>query len=351
MDESFCSIASASSGFVPEGGAAIRVVIPAYRSAKLVRNCIRAVAESVVSKSFEVVLIDDGENGDLSELQFLFPNMSLLQCHPSGSAAVARNRGCEGFQGDILVFVDVDVEVEPDAIEKLTSVILAGKAEASVGNYSSNFGKLNFLQQYKQLYLARVYSRSAGPIRNHFWTALGAVSAQTFFRIGSFNKAFPGAAGEDTEFGQRLTAAGHTIVAVPSACGQHLKPFSLKTLVKNDFKKGASMVKHFFGREGVKLTDSRHSSRTDIVAVFLAGAVVLSLVLAALPLPLRVSFLWGSGFLFLSYLLARRDLLTFFLKPGVSFLLRSVALMFLLDLVRVVCVVDGLGRMALRSRN
>jgi glycosyltransferase involved in cell wall biosynthesis len=328
--------------------APLRVVVPSFRSPQLVRPCLEAVLASETSVPMEVVLVDDGDNGDLEDLARAYPEVRVLREAPSGSAAVARNRGCAGFRGEVLVFVDVDVEVEPHAIENLTRLLREARADAAVGNYSRRIHGLGFAQQYKQLYLSRVYSRPGGTLRNHFWTALGAVRTEVFTDAGAFDPSFPGALGEDIEFGQRLTRMGYRVLAVPEALARNVKPYTVASLVANDHRKGRSMVSQYIGQAGVKLTDSRHSKGGDIFAVMLASAAFTSLAVAALPGPMRPVAAAAALLLSACYLSVRRELLAVFREPGPLFLLRAMSLMFLLDLVRAWCVARGVGLMAVR---
>lgn len=336
MDRAFRTLVTNGRG---GGVIAMRVVVPAFRATSTLPACLKAITASVGIEDYQIFVVDDGENGDLETLLAPYP-VTIIRTGGSGSAAIARNRGAEGATDDILVFIDADVEVEPDAIRRIIAPIRADLAEATVGNYSSEISGMRFAQGYKQLYLSRVYSRHSSFIRNHFWSALAAVRSAVFFRLGGFEARFRGACNEDTELGQRLTQAGSRILAVPEAKARNLKPYDLCSLVRNDLRKGISTVELFLGK-AVSLTDNRHSSARDIAAVGLSGP--MSCLLAALLGP------WSSSTplaallscVTLLYCWARWDLLVTFGKAGHGFLLRAIPLMYLLDLVRVVCLTTG----------
>src|SRR5271170_3530498 len=113
----------------------VRVVIPAYRSGRLIRDVVMAVLESRGAFRLEVVVVDDGSNGTLQHLLSGLP-VTVLSSGGSGSAAVARNCGAEGFTGRFLVFIDSDVLVDPRCIDTLIEPLRNSTAEATVGNYS-----------------------------------------------------------------------------------------------------------------------------------------------------------------------------------------------------------------------
>jgi hypothetical protein len=290
----------------------------------------------------EIVVVDDFGEGDLAQRLGL-ASVRVVRSRGRGSAAVARNTGARHFAGEVLVFVDSDVLVEPEAVERLVAPILQGTAEATVGNYAEHVVNLGFATTYKQVYIATIYSRRRGYLKNEFWTALGAVRRSVFVGLGGFATSFPGACGEDTEFGFRLTTADKRILPVNDARGMHLKKLGLWGVVRNDLKKGSTSAGLFLER-GLPLRHFRHSSPRDIVAVATATALLCLWPLAeglGLSRLARAGLLAGVAAI---YLVARGDLVRVFLRRSAGFLLASLPVMFLLDLVRAVCV----ARAALR---
>jgi glycosyltransferase involved in cell wall biosynthesis len=131
-----------------------RVVIPAYRAAHTIRDCVCAVLDSSVSADCEIVVVDDGENGSLDVILAGLP-VAIVSAF-SGSAAGARNRGAKHCMAPWLVFIDADVIVEPSCLDRLLAPLCAGRADATVGNYSRSVAGLCFGTRYKQLYIACV---------------------------------------------------------------------------------------------------------------------------------------------------------------------------------------------------
>jgi cellulose synthase/poly-beta-1,6-N-acetylglucosamine synthase-like glycosyltransferase len=309
---------------------------------------------SSLTDDFEVVVVDDGGNGDLRELLSSYPvrivdrgaGRDEVSVHASRpSAAQARNCGARGFTDGILVFVDSDVETERTAIERLTAPIREGRADATVGCYSADVRGMGFAQKYKHLYICNVYSRVNGFIRNEFWTALGAIEAGTFSQVGGFSSGECPLPQEDTELGLRLTQKGSRILAVPSARGRHLKHYSVRTLFLNDLRKGIGSVCLYVSR-GVPVTDNRHASSRDVLAVASAcGLVGLPFLAWALSPPPSGTFLVLAAII-CSYLLARGDLLSVYRRQGRGFLARSIPLMWALDATRGLCMVLGSARVA-----
>lgn len=324
--------------------AIIRIVVPAHQEEQAILcECLTAVRNSSIGHDLEIMIADDTEGSHWRSFA-LSAGLRWTSSGACGSAAIARNAGTSGFEGDVLVFIDADVKVEPRAIELLVEPILTGLAEATVGNYTERIRGMNFASTYKHLYVATVYGRCNDYLRNEYWTGLGAVRRDVFQQLHGFGVGFRGATGEDTEFGCRLTAAGHRVMAVNAARATHLKRFTLPALVKNDLRKGARsaglLLKH-----RVAFTDFRHSSRRDCIAVILAASLVGALLLLTSGFQTELTLACLGGII-PGYLLLRRDLARTFYRHSPLFMLPAVLLMWVLDLVRGFCVARALGSIA-----
>jgi cellulose synthase/poly-beta-1,6-N-acetylglucosamine synthase-like glycosyltransferase len=108
-----------------------------------------------------ILVVDDGGNPQLAHRLESYP-VTIVATGEAGSAAHARDLGTRQGESEVLVFLDADVIVAPDAIEKLVEPIQYGQAHATVGNYSRRLRRLNFAQSYKQLYVSHIYSRRHG---------------------------------------------------------------------------------------------------------------------------------------------------------------------------------------------
>jgi cellulose synthase/poly-beta-1,6-N-acetylglucosamine synthase-like glycosyltransferase len=316
-----------------------RIVIPAYRAEATVRQAVTAILQYRPEVDFTIVVVDDGHNENLAALLGDLP-VQIVATGGTGSAAAARNAGAKDCTSRFLVFVDADVIVEPDCLRRLLAPLLANAAEATVGNYSSEAERLPFASRYKQLYIARIYSRRKGYVRNHFWTAIGAVDTRAFQAVGGFDTTFKGANGEDAELGARLSAAGYRILAVPDALGEHRHPISLWALVRNDWRKGVGAIQHC-RQTGAALSDNRHATPRDMLSVLSAVAVALTpagLFVPTVPLPGTGLF---TAILIVLYLSLRSDVLSAFRGQSRWFHVRACGTMWLLDIVRFACLPYG----------
>lgn len=128
----------------------ITVVLPVYNEERVVANCLRSLGEQTVAKDLEIIVVDDGSTD--KTLSKIGKNLVIRQDHKGPGAA--RNLGAGKARGDILVFVDADMEFEPDFLAKLTQPIVAGH---TVGTFSKEEYLLN-----KNMPLARCWNLNFG---------------------------------------------------------------------------------------------------------------------------------------------------------------------------------------------
>jgi glycosyltransferase involved in cell wall biosynthesis len=332
--------AARDASFIPLPAPLVRVVIPAFRSTYMIRDVVAAALRSQGHFNLQIVVVDDGDNGNLQQLLSGMA-VTIVCTGGSGSAAIARNHGTQGFEGEHLVFIDADVLIDQSCIEILIEPLRNGRADATVGNYSQNVSGLPFAARYKQLYISKIYQRRAGYLLNEFWTAIGAIDARIFRGLKGFDSSFTGAGGEDTELGRRLTQNGFRTLAVPEALGDHRHSLSLPQLLRNDWRKGMLAMGNYYESEG-SLSHNRHATRRDMLA---AGIASLTLALTLSPFfgyPL-VSTCIVIGLFVCCYLASRADILRTFSSQGPWFVVRASALVFGLDVMRSACFATGTG--------
>ncbi len=314
----------------------LRIVVPAYDSVRTLQRCLEGIRRSVIDIPFEIVIVDDGENGNLANLATQF-DARVIPCglHDPGAA---RNLGAKDFTGDFLAFIDADVVIAETALQQLLTPMIRDTADATIGNYATAADGFSFCERYKQVYLSHLYSRRGTQNCRFFWTAFCAIKRSVFASFGGFNTNMHAHVCEDEEYGHRLSENGIRIVRIPSATGLHLKPFTFRTLIRNDLTKGShSILLALQHRKSV--TTNPHASHRDILAVLTAGLLLLFILI--LPLTQSLFPFAASGCCALSYMWVRREFLSVFLRQGPVFALRAVALMYVLDLVRLCCVPVG----------
>lgn len=197
----------------PSPTPSLAVVVPATDAPATLERCIEAIRAAAP----DAELIVEGE--------------------PVGAGpAAARNSGAAKTSADLLVFIDADVVVHPDAVARLRDRFAADpRLAAAFGAYDDRPAAPGAVSRFRNLLHHHVHAISAGRAET-FWAGLGAVRREAFERAGGFDaKAFPVPAVEDIELGMRIRRGGGEILLDPDVRGTHLKRWTLREMVRTDF--------------------------------------------------------------------------------------------------------------------
>jgi GT2 family glycosyltransferase len=149
--------------------------------------------------------------------------------------AAARNLGSRRANGDVLVFLDADVEVHDDVFARIRAAFDTDASLTAVfGSYDDNPAGGGIVSDFRNLLHHHVHHEGAG-IATTFWAGLGAVSRDAFLRVGGFDEErYPLPSIEDIEFGLRLHRDGGRILLDPAIQGKHLKSWTFTGMTETD---------------------------------------------------------------------------------------------------------------------
>lgn len=219
------------------------------------------------------------------------PEETIVLREPAGTGPAAlRNVGAEGSDADIIVFVDSDVEVHPDALSRIATHFAGDPELAAVfGAYDDAPAAPGLTSRFRNLLHHHVHASSPGGAET-FWAGLGAVRRDTFEAVGGFDAGrFPDASVEDIELGMRLRESGARIVLDPEIRGRHLKAWTVGTMVYTDFaRRGLPWMRLLLekkrGGEGALNLGWRHRASALATLVLALAAVARKPRLAAASL-------------------------------------------------------------------
>ena len=219
--------------FTPQGSANTTVIVPAYNPGEDLEHCLEALTRSTYTH-FDVLVVDDGSTESIKPLVERF-GYRYLRIEGPGGPARARNRGVEQVETEYVIFIDADVCVHPDTIERFIRVFTEDADLAAViGTYDDAPADPGFLSQYRNMFHHYTHCQSAGPVTT-FWSGCGAMRRDIFIKYGGFDEQrYRRPAIEDIELGTWIAADGGRIVLDPTIQCKHLKHWSFSNMIKTD---------------------------------------------------------------------------------------------------------------------
>ena len=267
----------------------LSVVVPVYNGAHTLGPCLHALLNAS-GPSPEIIVIDDGSTDNSAEIARRAGARVIEQETNLGQGS-ARNAGVKLARGNIVVFVDADVVIHADALERIGQFFREQPDYAAVfGSYDTVPAVRTLVSQYRNLLHHFVHQQGDREAET-FWTGLGAVRREAFEAVGGFADNYTPI--EDVNLGLRMHDAGYRIALEPQVMGTHLKDWTLRSMIATDiFDRALPWARMAFLR-GEMTSQLNTSYRQRIaVACTVLGFVCLaaSLLLPWLLLPASVLF-------------------------------------------------------------
>lgn len=282
----------------------VSIVIPTYNGALHILKCLEAIDQQNTSRSFEVIVVNDGSSDNTIEIVDSKSEVRLISQDNAGPAA-ARNRGVLESSAEIIVFTDDDCVPTPNWLEEMlvpfadpNVVGVKGAYLTSQDNVIARFVQIEYEEKYNQL--------SQYDSINLVDTYSAAFRRKVFIDSGGYDDSFPTASVEDRDFSYRLSNLNLKMVFAPSAKVFHTHVDTLMGYIKKKYKNGywgmVSILK--YPSILIRSSDTPRTQKFQIL-------------LMAIGIPLCVgSVLTGYTFLALATLSAA------FLVTTIPFLLR-----------------------------
>lgn len=189
----------------------VTIVISAYNARGTLSNCLKSLLwQDYPPERIRVIVINDGSTDNTSVLfsrMQLPDNFTLIEHTENRGLAAARNTGIRHATGDIIIFLDSDMEVAPNFIESHVSHFRRPEVIGVVGEMrpapETPYDKY---QQY--LYEgrrgARTYRSDQALSYKVFLFNASSVRLTALRQIGLFDENIRSYGGEDTEMAFRL---------------------------------------------------------------------------------------------------------------------------------------------------
>jgi glycosyltransferase involved in cell wall biosynthesis len=283
----------------------ISVIIPVRNRARELEECLSALK----GRFDEIIVVDDGSTDATKDVASAF-STRVVALTGNRDANYCRNAGAQLAQGEILLFLDSDVILQPSAEEELQKAFSDAMVDAVVGIYAARHRHRNLASQFKNLWIRYSYLYSAGGI-GWIFGAVSAVRKEVFTKNGGFDdRMMMKYGGEDMEFGGRMKTAQHHILLLPALEVEHLKRHTVASLLKNDFVRSQGIVDLAVRQQ--KVLQSVASGFVNIYPAFIFSCMLSWLMVAVLCLQRTTGMLFTLAGLTAMYTLINIPFLKYF---------------------------------------
>jgi glycosyltransferase involved in cell wall biosynthesis len=261
----------------------ISVIVPVCNAAETLDLCLSAVCGSAL-EDHEVVVVDDASRDDSVMIAHKYP-CRLIELKENQGAAAARNAGARSAGGQVLVFIDSDIVVPPDAIARLVRHLEDPAIAGAIGVYSLKNRFPNFLSQYKHMVVCFRDLMTGDVNQDSFKTAFLALKKEAFQSL-EFDETLKHASIEDIEFGRKLIAKGFRFILDKDIQVEHVKKFGVSKYFRNQYQRSRDIGMSYMTARSHKfyLSKARKNAyaKAYVLRAPLGAAFFLLVFLAAL---------------------------------------------------------------------
>jgi GT2 family glycosyltransferase len=320
----------------------ISVIIPVFNSSRLLGDTLRAL-HSGTRVPDELIVVDDKSTDASAAIAEEF-GARVVRMRENVGPAACRNEGALLSRGDLLVFLDADTCVHPDALERMERhFLLDPHLNAVFGSYDDAPPQPGLSSQFRNLAHCYVHHSSRRDALT-FWSGCGAVQRHLFFDVDGFDEMYRQPSIEDIELGYRMTDRGARILLDPEITVTHTKRWTLWSGIVTDVVyRGVPWMLLLLERG--RAPDDLNLKRHHRIATVLTGASFLCLI-GCLRSPY---WLIPCSLLALLAVSLDRELLRFIhRKRGRGLMAASVAMILLQNLCKFSAALVGLLAFGIR---
>lgn len=309
----------------------VSLVVPNYNTGPALELCLRALLAQTYDHT-EIILADDCSTDGSADLARSL-GVTVVSTGTNSGAATARNTGAEQARGEFVMFIDVDVAMRSDAVERAVAIM---RGNDRIGVLCGTYGPEPLIpdgpvETYRCLHQHYWFTEQEGRIGT-VHTAICMIRSEVFLDVGPFDTTLRHT--EDGDYADRLTAR-YESHSSNDVRGAHDHDDTLRTIFRKVFHRTRLHVPLYI-RQGSLPGGFATGPRASAALAALASVLLLPL--------LALSPLWAvpaAGLIAWS-ILADRGLYAFVLRTkGFGFTLFFAAVHHLVNCV--IALAGGIG--------
>jgi len=235
----------------------LSVIIPVYNDPSGLKDTVEGILQTRFDGQFEIVIVDNNSTDDTYDVAQSYAarhdRVHAVVEDDIQSSYAARNTGIHHATGNVLVFVDADITMDPDWLDTIATEI----DDTDYLTYDVEV----YVPDGEDTWVARYNEHTSFPIKEYAKErdfgggGCIAVRREVFEDVGRFNHRL--ISGGDAEFGHRVAASGRDIRFTPKTRVYHPARTSLRSQIKKEVRVGrgfCQLQRYYpdrYGRPGI----------------------------------------------------------------------------------------------------
>jgi len=229
----------------------LSIIIPLYNAQGTISECIQSI-RTYVNTEYEIIVVDNASTDASKELCFHLSaeqasakalRVEWIELDKNYGAAYARNRGAKEATGDMLLFIDADVEIiSPHTIPSLCAAVTNAHVPTVVcAGYAPECAHDNVWSWYKHMYQCYLQEHAPQSMPN-CTAATMAMRRDTFLSGVLFNAHLPSSDLEDFNFFLDIINRGGGVVLQREHPVRHIRRYETREFISMEFRRSRNFV-------------------------------------------------------------------------------------------------------------
>ncbi|MDA3839082.1 MAG: glycosyltransferase [Candidatus Delongbacteria bacterium] len=207
------------------------IIIPTYNRPDSIKRTVNSILDHDTKNYYEIIVINDSPEHLIES--FFDKKVTVVNNGENIGRSKARNKGASMAQGDILFFIDDDIEMKDNLFDTYV--------ELMDGDFDAVFSNVNNIRTDGTVCVLNKFLNTRGANQknfennfksNYFTSAFCGIKKDFFEKIGKFDENFKGYGWEDPELGMRIEKNGGKIKFYKTATLNHYHDKDIDQWVK-----------------------------------------------------------------------------------------------------------------------
>ncbi len=284
----------------------VSIIVPAYNEEV---NIVSSLKNLLLTDypSFEVVFVDDGSKDQtFSRVKETFGTNEKIRIYtkPNGGKASALNFGVEHARGEIVVCIDADTQLRPDAVSKLIPHFTDPDVAAVAGNVKAG-NEVNMLTKWQSIeYISsQNFDRRAFALLNCITVVPGANGAfrkTALLEVGLYTT---DTLAEDCDVTIRLLRAGYEVKNETKSLAYTEVPETVSMFMRQRFRWNYGIMQCFWKHRDTLFNPTYRALGWVALPNLLIFQLILPVIAPLADLITIIGLLAGNGYMVLYYYL------------------------------------------------